>query len=437
MEKKVEIISQNLIKPKVSHIESFNFSALDQLAPLPHYPIFLYYPHDDQESTNISTKSQQLKNSLSKILSDFYPFAGRLINDNTSISCDNDNNDDFGVLFIEAFAHNYNLQEDILLSGIKTNTCGHFLPTLDSLLQTHLLIVQVTFFACGGMILGCWVSHKLSDATSISTFINNWASTARGGAVDAQLLQTPDFKTGVKVFPPTKQPPPSQFTNLVVSEQRLVSKIFLFDGPSIANLKTKALSKDVPSPTRVEAVSALIWKCVTVSSKSSSGTSYLSHVVNVRKRLVPSLPSGTIGNFLGFTLCTKNERDINELPNLVTIVRKSLLEFPYSNNGTKSLNWDVALDPIIENWKMIGDILSRSSDIELYHFTSWCGVPFYEANFGWGKPKWMSIMELKSKNMILLMDSIDGGIEAWICLEAKHMLEFEQNQDLLAFGTIK
>ncbi|KAL3347445.1 hypothetical protein AABB24_021225 [Solanum stoloniferum] len=191
MEKKVEIISQNLIKPKVSHIESFNFSALDLLAPLYHYPIFLYYPHHDQESINISTKSQQLKNSLSKILSDFYPFAGRLVNDNTSISCNNHNNDDFGVLFIEAFAHNYNLQEDILLSGIKTNTCGHFLPTLDSLLQTHLVIVQVTFFACGGMILGCWVSHKLFDAASISTFINNWASTARGGSSGCPVITDP------------------------------------------------------------------------------------------------------------------------------------------------------------------------------------------------------------------------------------------------------
>ncbi|CAN4087511.1 unnamed protein product [Withania somnifera] len=434
MEKKVEIISEKLIKPEVCHVESFHFSALDQLAPPAHYPIFLYYTHD-QESTNLSTRSIQLTSSLSKILADFYPYAGRLVNDYTSISLNNSKDEDFGVLFVEAFAHNYDLQEDILLSGLKTNQWGQFVPTLDSLLKTHLLIVQVTFFECGGMIIGCWVSHKLSDATSICTFINTWASMARG-AMDTQLLLTPDFKTGVNVFPPTKQPTPLPFSNLVDQNQQSVSKIFLFDGPSIVNLKSKALSKDVPSPTRVEAVSALIWKCVSVSSKSS-GTSNLSHVVNVRKRLVPSLPSGTIGNFLAFLMATKSEKDNNDLPNLVTILRKGLLEFPYSKNGTKSLIWDVALDPILENWNMFGDTLSRSSDIELYHFTSWCGVPFYEADFGWGKPKWMSIMELYYKNTIVLMDSKDGGIEAWICLEVKHMSEFEQNQDLLTFATIK
>nr|AFW03968.1 alcohol acyltransferase [Physalis peruviana] len=426
----VQIISEKLIKPEDCHVEAFTFSALDQLAPPSHYPIFLYYTHD-QESTNLSTKSLRLESSLSKILVDFYPFAGRLINDNTSITCNYHKDDDFGVLFVEAFAHNCNLQEDILLSGNKTRV--QFVPTLDSLLQTHLLIVQVTFFECGGMILGCWVSHKLSDATSICTFINYWASISRGA--NSSNFTIPDFKTGVKVFPPIKQPSLFSFPNLDYQDLQCVSKIFLFDGPSIANLKSKALSKYVPSPTRVEAVSALIWKCVIVSSKSS-GTSNLSHVVNLRKRLVPSFPNGTIGNFLAFLMTTKSERDNNDLPNLVIILRKSLLEFPYSKSDTKSLNWDVALGTILENWNMFGDMISRSKDIELYNFTSWCGLPFYEADFGWGKPKLMSIMGLSYKNIIPLMDAKDGGMEAWVCLEAKHTSEFEQNQELLAFAAI-
>ncbi|XP_060196105.1 stemmadenine O-acetyltransferase-like isoform X2 [Lycium barbarum] len=407
MEKKVEIISKQLIKPSVCHVESFNMSALDQLAPPTYYPIFLYYPND-QESTNLSTRSLQLKSSLSKILADFYPFAGRLINNNTSISCNNSKDDDFGVLFIEAFAHNYNLHE-ILLSGSKTNTLGQFVPSMDSLLKTHLLIVQVTVFECGGMILGCLVSHKLSDATSICTFINNWAAAARGANNSNSL--TPDFTSGVKVFPPTKQPPPLPFANPVGGqEKQIITKIFSFDGPSIADLKSKALSKDVPGPTRVEAVSALIWKCATVSSKSSTSTSTLSHVVNARKRLVPSLPSGTIGNFLAFFVATKsNEGDKNDLSNLVTILRKGLLEFP-------SLNWDVALDQIVENWNMLGDLISRNNGTELYNISSWCGVPFYEADFGWGKPKWISTM-FQHKNSIVLMDAKDGGIEAWVSLE--------------------
>ncbi|XP_059281498.1 stemmadenine O-acetyltransferase-like [Lycium ferocissimum] len=426
MEKKIEIISKQLIKPSVCHVESFNFSALDQLASPTHYPIFLYYPHD-QESTNLSTRSLQLKVPCPKFLLIFILFFGRLINDNTSISYNNSKDDDFGVLFIEAFTHNYNLQE-ILLSGSKTNTLEQFVPPMDSLLKTHLLVVQVTVFECGGMILGCLVSHKLSDASSICTFINNWAAAARGANNSNSL--TPDFTSVVKVFPPTKQPSPLPFANPVGGEEKqIITKIFSFDGPSIADLKSKALSKDVPGPTSVEAVSALIWKCATVSSKSSTGMSTLSLVVNLRKRLVPSLPGGTIGNLLAFFVATKsNERDKNDLSNLVTILRKGLLEFP-------SLNWDVALDHIVENWNKL-DLISRNNDTEFYSFSSWCGVPFYEADFGWGKPKWISTM-IQYKNLIVLMDAKDGGIEAWVCLEVKHMSEFEQNPDLLDFATTK
>ncbi|KAK4380505.1 hypothetical protein RND71_002367 [Anisodus tanguticus] len=138
MERKVEIISQELIKPIVPQTcESYNLSVLDQLAPQTHIVYLLYYPHD-QDSTNLSTRSLQLKNSLSKILVNFYPFAGRLINDNTSIRC-NSNDDDIVVVFIEAFAHTTNSK---------------------------------TF---SGHILGCSVSHKLADAASVCAFVRCWA----------------------------------------------------------------------------------------------------------------------------------------------------------------------------------------------------------------------------------------------------------------------
>ncbi|XP_060195040.1 stemmadenine O-acetyltransferase-like [Lycium barbarum] len=427
MEKKIEIISKQLIKPAICHVESFNLSAIDQLAPPTHYPIFLYYPND-QESTNLSTRSLQLKSSLSKILADFYPFAGRLINNNSSISCNSHKDDDIGVLFIEAFARNYNLQEILLC--INTSILGQFVPQMDSPLKNHLLIVQVTFFECGGMILGCWVSHKLSDATSICTFINNWAATARGANNSNSL--TPNFKIGVKVFPPTKQPSRLPFASFVGGqEEQTVTKVFSFDGPSIADLKSKALSKDVPAPTRVEAVSALIWKCATSTTYSpTSSLSYLSHAVNLRKWSVPaSFPDEIMGNFIAFYWANKGEND-KDLSILVAILRKGLSQF--HNTCTRNL----ISSPILENWKMHEDLITRS-DIELYVFSSWCGMPFYDADFGWGKPVWFSMKEFVYKNIIILMDSKNGGIEAWICLEAKHMEQFEQHPDLLKFASIK
>lgn len=53
---------------------------------------------------------------------------------------------------------------------------------------------------------------------------------------------------------------------------------------------------------------------------------------------------------------SNSETNIFLLAKLVTILKRGgLLEF--RNNGIKSLTWDVALEPILENWKMSGDIL--------------------------------------------------------------------------------
>ncbi|MCD9645304.1 hypothetical protein HAX54_034140 [Datura stramonium] len=134
-----------------------------------------------------------------------------------------------------------------------------------------------------------------------------------------------------------------------------------------------------------------------------------------------------MGNFFAFYWANKGENE-KDLSKLVAIQRKCLSQF--HNTCTKNFT----SSPILENWKIYEDLITRS-DIELYAFTSWCGMPFYDADFGWGKPVWFSTMEFEDKNFIILMDSKDGGVEAWICLEAKHMEKFEQDPDLLKFAT--
>ncbi|CAK9322224.1 unnamed protein product [Citrullus colocynthis] len=78
--------------------------------------------------------------------------------------------------------------------------------------------------------------------------------------------------------------------------------------------------------------------------------------------------------------------------------------------------------------------VSNPGDYSLYRCTSWCKFPVYDADFGWGKPVWITVPEFPWKNMILLMDSRDGeGIEAMVSLEKKEMEVFEKNQELLSF----
>ncbi|KAL7227690.1 hypothetical protein ACSBR1_022540 [Camellia fascicularis] len=77
-----------------------------------------------------------------------------------------------------------------------------------------------------------------------------------------------------------------------------------------------------------------------------------------------------------------------------------------------------------------------NAEIDSYLFTSWSRFPFYEIDFGWGKPVWTSVVNMPLKNFIFLMDNKEGdGIEAWVCLDEKDMVNFEQDQTIRALTT--
>ncbi|KAJ6410652.1 hypothetical protein OIU84_007409 [Salix udensis] len=58
----------------------------------------------------------------------------------------------------------------------------------------------------------------------------------------------------------------------------------------------------------------------------------------------------------------------------------------------------------------------------------------YEADFGWGKPGWVSGLYVPGVEMVLLVDTKDGdGIEAWVSLEEDTVLLFQENPDIKAF----
>lgn len=68
-------------------------------------------------------------------------------------------------------------------------------------------------------------------------------------------------------------------------------------------------------------------------------------------------------------------------------------------------------------------------DTDNYNCTSWCRFSFYEANFGWGKPSWVSTPSAQVKNVIILLDTKDGdGIEAFLSFKEEDMVVIETNK---------
>lgn len=285
----MEIVTIETIKPSSPtpfHLRNFQLSLLDQLAPVCYGPLLLFYsinPQINHLKLTLSERSHLLKTSLSETLTRFYPLAGR-IKDDTSIECNDD-----GVVFVET---RVNCFLSTFLRKPDAQMIRKMIPVeIDSpeALSGSLLQIQINCFACGGLAIGVCISQKISDAITATIFIKDWAATAAGAS---SLL--PLFNAAA-IFPPRN----FSFTKTAskLQKEAYVTKRFVFEASKIAALKAKAASESVENPTRVEAVTGLIWKCAMNASRSNTEhfrLSILSQSVNIRRRMTPPLPEHTV-----------------------------------------------------------------------------------------------------------------------------------------------
>ncbi|PSS19366.1 Vinorine synthase [Actinidia chinensis var. chinensis] len=424
---KVEIIARETIKPSYptpNHHRSFKLSFLDQLMLSNHTPSVLFYSRGEGDCVEVAERSRRLKESLSQTLTRFYPLAGR-IKDHMWVDCNDD-----GAEYLEARVEYCPLSD--VLGQPKMETVKHFVPT-PTANKGPLLLVQASFFECGGMALGMSISHRIADAATLTAFINGWASAALGFP-DAV---TPDFSAAT-LYPPRDEPSLVDPVPLDHIRQNVISRRFVFDGSKIAALKAKLTKESVTQPTRVEAVSALLWHSVTAASRSrltSQRSSSLIWNVNLRPRLMPPLPEHSFGNLAPPILMLADEGE-TEISCFICHIKRGIADIKdkYGKKLEEEERLSLVLDPSIK----IKEGLQKVDAINFCFISSWCKFPLYEADFGWGKPIWVIVGDLfLVPNIIILADTRDGnGIEAWVALTEEDMAIFETNQELLTFGSL-
>ncbi|KAL6201904.1 hypothetical protein ACLB2K_025616 [Fragaria x ananassa] len=350
---------------------------------------------------------------------------------NDSICCD-----DRGAAFIEARVNCRVLE---ILKSPDTEMLKCLFPAaVDSTqaLTGYLLLVQVNFFECGGLAIAINISRKVADAFTFSRFIKSWAAAVALGSkctTDHHPIMHPiEFGAAASLYPA------QDFLNAPRKFQKRVpesctTRRFVFDASSIADLKSKATSAAVPSPTRNEVVSALIWKCAMEASRSNSGSirpSLWSQALNMRKRSGQEFTENLLGNFVWSMAAVTTESEV-DLRSLVARFRKCLEAYnvTYPNGVTA----EQAYQKIKES---AGNFLANKC-MDKYSCSNWCRFPFYETNFGWGKPSWVSIRSFPYKNTVILMDAKDGnGIEAHLTLLEEDMAIFESNKELIAYASL-
>ncbi|KAE8736187.1 glucan endo-1,3-beta-D-glucosidase precursor [Hibiscus syriacus] len=290
----VQIISTQLIEPSSptpQHLKIFKLSLLDQLIPAPYAPIILFYSSDHEI---VPDKLELLKKSLSDTLTRFYPLAGRIKND-LSIVCS-----DEGAYFVEALV---NCRFDEFLEQPDLLVLSRFLPrdfnSKEPTAGTYVTNIQVNMFRCGGIAIGVCISHKILDGASLSTFLKAWTAAARDCK---ETIINPNF-ISTTLFP-TADDLRLRNSSLVMwgslfKKGKSVTRRIVFGASSMAALTARATISG-KYPTRVNSVSAFLWKCTMAASKERNGfhrASLLTHLVNLRRRMAYNTENST-GNLM-------------------------------------------------------------------------------------------------------------------------------------------
>ncbi|KAF8369822.1 hypothetical protein HHK36_032157 [Tetracentron sinense] len=400
-------------------------SNLDILAPRKHTPtVYFYRPNGGLSFFSPET----LKSALAKILVLFYPFAGRLgvdQNGRIEINCNGD-----GALFAKAEAESTIDEFGDFTPSMKTREL--LIPQVDPSegdSPCPLLLLQVTFFKCGGVCLGIGVHHTLSDGAASLQFINSWSDTARGLNVtlppflDRTLLRarsSPNILFDHTEYKPNPNP-------LAQQRQPFTSILLTLSSHQLQLLKTISNNSNISHTyTTYEIVAAHVWRCACKARELGDVQETRVYITaDGRNRLQPPLPAGYIGNAIFTSSAVSMAGDVMAKPITYAAnkIRKSItrLNDEYLRSSLDFLE--------IEKEKL--GRLGRGSgtfpctDLSI---VSWTRLPIYEADFGWGRPVFMGPASFFYGGLAYIMPSPgnDGGLSLAISLEMEHISHFRK-----------
>ena len=298
MKVEVVVISKEIIRPSSptpDHLRTYQLSFLDQISPPVYNPLVIFYSSSEPETKfDIVEISNQLKKSLSNVVTQFYPLAGRA-QGNLFIDCN-----DQGIPYLET---RVKCQLSHVIQNPIPVELNKFVPfQLDEVTDIS-FGVQLNIFECGGIALGLCISHKIADGLSFFNFIKTWAATARQ---QGDHIVCPQF-VSAKLFPPKNI---SGYNPRVgITKENVVTRMFVFEASKIEALKSKygagdhskSLENHQKPPSRVEALSAFIWSRFMAATRVKSDIApkriyAIVHAVNLRTRIDPPLPEHSFGN---------------------------------------------------------------------------------------------------------------------------------------------
>ncbi|GJU35789.1 vinorine synthase-like protein [Tanacetum coccineum] len=287
--------------------------------------------------------------------------------------------------------------------------------------------------------MGLCVSHKILDAAALRTFLKGWANIA----CEAKKVVYPNLTAPTLFLAKSLWLRDTAMVNSqsILKEGKCRTKRFVFSSNATATLKAEVTRHGVQIPTRVEVVTALIWKCAMAASKEACGyqnTSRLTHIINLRRKLDSKTSKDFICNMIWISNAVCQASYEPTLHGMVNKVRESIskVDADFVNKAQGNEGY-IAMQKSLQEMGEIESVWPTNN----YNFTSWCNMGFYDIDFGWGKPSWVISFVGEGvpvfMNLVTLMDTkCGGGIEAWVSLEEQDMENLKGNQELLAYASL-
>ncbi|XP_012070521.1 benzyl alcohol O-benzoyltransferase-like [Jatropha curcas] len=282
-----------------------------------HMPLVQFYRYDPSMKGKDPVKV--IREAIGKTLVFYYPFAGRLREGperKLMVECTGE-----GVLFIEADA-------DVSLEDFGDPLQPPFpcleellfdVPGSSSILNSPLLLIQVTRLNCGGFIFALRLNHTMSDGFGLIQFMSAMGEIARGAPSPSILpvwerhvlnARTPSRVTCM--HREYDQVADTKGTRIPLDD--MIHQSFFF-GPSEISALRGLVPPHLSNCSSFELLTACLWKCRTIALQPDPTEEMrMICVVNGRSRFNPPLPTGYYGNVIAYPAAVATAGELSQKP---------------------------------------------------------------------------------------------------------------------------
>ncbi|CAI8601796.1 unnamed protein product [Vicia faba] len=280
-------------------------------------PVIQFYKYDP----NMAGKDpvDVIRKALARTLVFYYPFAGRLREGpgrKLMVDCNEE-----GVLFIEADA-------DVSLKDFGDALQPPF-PCLDQLLfdvpgssqvlNTPLMVIQVTRLNCGGFIFALRLNHTMGDAAGLTQFMSALGEICRGMKEPSipplwnrEVLNARNPPRVTCSHREYEQIPDTKGTIIPLDD--MAHRSFFFGPSELVAIRT-LLPPHQQKRSNFEILTACLWRCRTIALQPDADEEVrIICIVNSRSRFNPPLPKGFYGNAFAFPVAVTTAGKLIENP---------------------------------------------------------------------------------------------------------------------------